>query len=313
MLRKIVFIIVVFVLLIPAASFAQDDMELPEEVIIERPGFTPEGIEWDAERGRFLVGSIVEGSIFEVMDDGTHAAFIEDEDLVSSIGIEIDPINDRLLVANSNAAVFADPTAGIAMLGAYDLETGERLFMADLTAVTPDSTYFANDVAVDEKGNAYITNSFAPIIWKVDMEGNASVFVEDERLISEGFGMNGIVYHAHLFLLVAVAGTGEIYKIPLDDPAGMSLVELGQPISADGMVILSDGHLVVVDAASASVLEIMSEDEWASGTVIAASSGHENATTAAVRDDEVYVVNAYFDDPERETYDIVHVIFEAME
>src|SRR5215213_1773212 len=104
---------------------------LSEKMIIQRPGLDPECIEYDAAHERFLLGSLSEGTIFEVTDDGTITPFIEDEDLVSSVGIEVD--GDRLLVTNSDRNVFKSATAeGKASLYAYDLETGERLFAVDL-------------------------------------------------------------------------------------------------------------------------------------------------------------------------------------
>jgi hypothetical protein len=83
---------------------------------------------------------------------------------VASVGIEVDEERDRLLVANSNNP-FAKGGSGQAKLGVYRLSTGERLAMVDLKAVVanapPDTTYFANDVAVGADGAAYVTDTRA--------------------------------------------------------------------------------------------------------------------------------------------------------
>lgn len=98
------------VLILPmGVALAQSDT-LPEVIEMQRPGFTPEGVEWDAERERFLVGSLIEGTIFAVDDDGTLTPWIEDDELLSSVGIEVDAERDRLLVANSEVAIFSDET-----------------------------------------------------------------------------------------------------------------------------------------------------------------------------------------------------------
>src|SRR5688572_21367396 len=104
-------------------------------ITAERGGFIPEGIEYDQANGRFLTGSLAEGTIFVIERDGSVVPFIRDADLVSSVGIEADEPRDRLLVANSDRAAFGGDAAGQAKLGVYNLTTGERLAMVDLGAV----------------------------------------------------------------------------------------------------------------------------------------------------------------------------------
>ena len=139
---------------VQGVTFAQEEPEeepeAPDLIVVERANIYPEGIEYDPENARFLIGSLSEGTIFEVFDDGTHGAFIEDEALMSTVGIEVDADRNRLLVAETNVAAFGDPTAEPrASLGVYDLTTGERLDLVDLLAATPEGAHFANDVAVD--------------------------------------------------------------------------------------------------------------------------------------------------------------------
>ena len=69
-------------------------------ITAERGGFIPEGIEYDEDNGRFLSGSLAEGTIFVIERDGRVVPFIRDPELVSSVGIEADESHDRLLVAN---------------------------------------------------------------------------------------------------------------------------------------------------------------------------------------------------------------------
>src|SRR5690606_40418533 len=66
----------------------RDAGELPDMIVIERGGFIPEGIEYDQTNERILVGSLAEGTVFEIAPDGTMTPVIEDGDLVSSVGIE---------------------------------------------------------------------------------------------------------------------------------------------------------------------------------------------------------------------------------
>lgn len=297
MKRLGIVIVVLLMLAIPLVS-AQED-ELPDLVLAANPGMHPEGIEWDAEGERFLVGSLTMGTIFAVDDEGNVEPFVEDENLMASIGIHIDTANGVLLVANSDFAVTsAANVPGVAQLGAYDLETGEQIYFADMTDLT-DGRNFTNDVTSDPDGNAYVTNSFSPVIYKVDPEGNGEIFIEAEELGAEGFGLNGIDYHEDGYLLAAVAASQSIYKIPLEDPESLTAVELSEPLGVDGMLFKDDGNLVAVASNSDGVrrvYELSSDDDWATAAVVASGDAMPEAapTTAAIRDGAVYVVHAHF-------------------
>jgi sugar lactone lactonase YvrE len=294
---------------------------LPDEVVFTAPGLLPEGIEYDANAGHFLVGSLSQGTISAVADDGAITPFIEDEALMSTVGIRVDEARGRLLVTNSDASAFADPTlSGRAGLLAYSLETGERLFNADLASLvtTEGARFFANDVAVDEEGNAYVTNSFAPVLFRISPDGAAEVFVEDERLTADFVGMNGIVVHPGGYLLVAVTGNLSLFKIPLDDPAALTEVTLSEPFAVDGMVLAEDGSLVAVayvgtslEGATPGLIRVTSEDDWETADIAARLPTGGNATTVALRDGTPYYINAYLDDPAREQYEIVRADFKG--
>jgi sugar lactone lactonase YvrE len=304
-------LIVLLALVIPVA-FAQDTA-LPEEVLIEHPGLFPEGIEWDAVGSRFLVGSLSEGTIFEVADDGTITPFIEDEDLRSSVGIHIDAEGNRLLVANSDRS--EEPQDPVISLMAYDLETGERLFAADLASVAPEGNHYANDVTVDAEGNAYVTDSFSPVIYKVDTEGTPSIFVEDERFASEQFGLNGIDYHPNGYLIVGKSSDNALFKVPVDNPAEVTQVEIeGSFTGPDGLILDADGNLIAVGP-PAMVYVLSSEDDWQTASVVTQAETELSATTATIREGEVYVVFAHLNEMGNETppevFEIVQVAFAA--
>ncbi len=287
-------------------AFAQ---ELPDEIVIERPGFNPEGIEWDAENSAFLLGSLADGTVYRVSDDGESTPFIDDADINVSAGIEIAAANRRLLVTSSEADVFFNfASPGIIGLGAYDLDTGERQFFVDLSDLHPGRG-FANDVAVDADGNAYVTDSFSPAIYKVDADGNAELFIEDDRFSAPFFGLNGIVAHPDGYLIASVAGQGQLFKIPLDDPTALTEIALETPLGADGMILDADGSLIAVSGGV--VYRLTSADDFASAQVVGTAE-HEPATTAARRDDQIYVIYAYLmTNSSRETFEIVRVDFES--
>ncbi|MCC6614175.1 MAG: hypothetical protein IT320_11905 [Anaerolineae bacterium] len=307
--------LLLFVLVAGVALAQESDTmtDLPSEVAFTEPGIMPEGVEWDAANERFLVGSLSTGTIRAISDDETIEPFIEDDELASTVGIEIDEATNRLLVTNSDAGIFSAPDAtGMAGLAAYDLETGERLFMVDLSDLYT-GRHFANDVTVDDAGNAYVTDSFSPVIYQVTPEGEASIFVQSDLFANDTIGLNGIEYipadgDMSAYLLAAVTGAASLYKIPLEVPAEVTPVAVDEPLGIDGMARLPDGGIAAVAnlESGQEIVVFSSEDDFGSASIDARTPTEGNATTLAIRDGAVYFVNAYLGNPEQEAYQIVH-------
>jgi sugar lactone lactonase YvrE len=273
------------------------EVSLPANIVAERGGFIPEGIEYDATNGRILTGSLSEGSIFQIHPDGRVTTAVSDPDLVSSVGIEVDAARNRLLVANSNSAVFEGVGTGQAMLGVYDLSTGARIEMIDLASTIEgapaDMAHFANDVAVAADGTAYVTDTFAGIVYRVDSSYRASVFYQPGGGATLGF--NGIVVHPDGYLLVA--GGETLWKVPLASPAGAAAVQLPEAIPGqDGVVWMANGNLAIVSNSENRVVALTSSDGWMTAQLAGVAPYEIQGTTAAVVGDEVYVVHPHFAD-----------------
>lgn len=281
----------------PAAAMAA---ETPALITFAEAGTIPEGVEYDTKNKRFLVGSLSKGTVFVVQNDGTLTPFIEDPDLKSSIGIEADEERNRLLVANSDSAVFQGKSAGQAKLGIYDLDSGKRIAMVDLAAIGPKEAkaHFANDVTVGEDGSAYVTDSFARVVYKVDPSNNVSVFLPNSFAKAKDHMLNGIVYHPGGYLLVAETVTGDLYKVPVADPKKLSKVKVQDSLAgADGLVAHPNGSVIVVrNDNSLSAVALSSTDDWATASAAGKGTYALQATTAAVAGDDVYVVHPHFGD-----------------
>jgi sugar lactone lactonase YvrE len=270
----------------------------PEQIEIRKPGLYPEGIEWDVKRQRFLVSSAADGSITAVYDDGTLATVDSGDGLTSTLGTVIDQQRDRLLVTVADFAAVNDPNRpGEAKLAIYDLESGRRTHLVDLGGLRPGERHLANDVTVDPVGNAYVTDSFTPVIYKVTPDGRPSVVVADPRLRSpEGLGLNGIECDPRGYLLTAVAGTEKLFRVPLDEPSRLTEVRLSEPISIDGITRQSDGNIVVAAPFAPAVIWLSSQDDWQSARIVASApvTATDSTTNTALRDGTVYAINAHF-------------------
>ena len=202
-MRRILILVAVIVLL-AATVTAQDTA--PDELTLDLPGVVPESLEYDVEGESFLLSTMAGGTVYRIGLDGTIEVFTEldnEAGYVSSVGMHIDQEQGRLYITQTNYFAFltgeGETSGG---LGAYDLETGELLWLADLAGLLPEERHFINDVITDADGNAYVTDSLTPTVFRVDPDGNAEVFLNSEELDGEvdfGFGpvtftLNGLAY-----------------------------------------------------------------------------------------------------------------------
>ncbi|MFC8722627.1 hypothetical protein [Kitasatospora sp. NPDC057198] len=258
----------------------------PAVLVGHGPAATPEGATWDAAHHRFLVGSMVHGTVSEVRPDGTLRTLVDDPaHLISVIGLHADPARGRVLVAGGDlgAGERSTPASAshTAVLGAYDLRTGRALFRTDLAAVAADGgTHLANDVAYAPDGTAYVTDTLAPVVYRVAPDGTATVLVRDQRLAAPpgGIGLNGIVWRDGV-LVVGKTDDATLWRIPVDRPAALSRIEVrgadGRLVGLDGMLGRPDGSVLAVtnhlgDGGRDAELTLRSADGWRSAALTAA-------------------------------------------
>jgi len=279
----------------------------PDIVKFNSASLYPEGVEWDTTNQRFLVTSIRKGEIGSVKDDGTYWVFAKDKRMVSSVGIKIDAKRDRVLVCNADpgAAEKSSPktTGKLAGLAAFRLSTGKLIQYVDL-AKGIDGGHFCNDLTIDKDGTAYITDSFSPIIYKVDKNYISSVLINNQAFSGKSFNLNGIVVKDN-YLLAVKMNSGQLFKIPLNNSNSFNEVKLKNKIyGADGLSWGPDGSLIVIannnayvgatpPTATNKVIKLRSNDNWATASVTGqADTGDVFATTGTIRDGQFYVIHA---------------------
>ena len=277
----------------------------PDLIVFHKANLQPEGIEYDAGGERFVVGSRTEGTIHTVDDAGNIDLLVANPGLTSSLGMQID--EQRLVVAGT----IGTATIG---LGIYDLETGAVLQVVDLSAVAGAGGHLANDVALDHDGNAYVTDTLAPVLYRVTPDGQAGRFAEDARFTL----LNGIAFHPNGYLIVATITGPHLLRVRIDAPDEVTEVETPFSVTGDGIAFRSDGVLAVVSNALAAdgtvigpgVTLFRSEDDWQSAVVAGSWVATDTPTTAAVRGGDVHVIYAHLFDPTRTEYEIVKALFD---
>src|SRR5215212_12207738 len=163
----------------------------PDHYLLPQEALYPEGIAAENKSGTFYVSSVADGSIYRgnVRNEQAELFLPGGEDgRTQALGLELD--DGRLYVAGGQTGkVFV-----------YDTSSGDLVRSFDAQGAG-----FLNDVTVNpNSGDAYITDSFVPILWRVPAEEvtDSSQTGELEPWIdltdtpiahTEGFNLNGIV------------------------------------------------------------------------------------------------------------------------
>lgn len=154
-------------------------LAFPREIHVinfRSPNLYPESLAWDPGAHHFIASSLRNPSLVSISSTAAVDTLISDPSLPAKscfLGVTVDPFHNRIL-----AVVYSNlPLSSFNGLAAYDLQSRHRLFLTPLSdPYSTNTAAGANDVAVDPNGNAYVTNSASNFIWKVNPEGERSIF-----------------------------------------------------------------------------------------------------------------------------------------
>lgn len=268
-----------------------------QNIAIHADKLYPEGTAYSKKQHVFFISSINTGQIGKLDFKGNYKTFTNDPDLVASIGILADEKSNTLFVTNVDNGVAVKTSAATAYhlseLIGYDLTSGKRKFKVDLGKLNPGHPNFINDLTQDKDGNVYVTNSFSPMIFKIDKEHHATVFAQHDAWTGDGFNLNGIVYHPDGYLIAAQSNKGILYKISLKDPADIKTVKVDELKGADGLILNGENELIAVSNASYKIFRLKSADNWTSANIISSiPSVLPFPTTGVLVEGKYHVLNA---------------------
>ncbi len=325
---KHLFIIIAVASVIAASCQTNNgNTKLPTAITIKNIAQNPEGIEYNKNDNTFLLSSLNAGPIIKVKQDGTYNAFTSGEKFpLSTAGIQIDYKRNRLLVAGFNGAELYDgdpATKGTAHLRVYNLKTGIIEKDINLSSLVPEANaYFANDIAVDNNGNVYISDWYARVIYKVDLNGNKSVFWRNNTGIPSG--LNGLDFNSNGYLLASIISVNKkglyadygLVKIPIKEPKSATIVNITNSgyTGFDGMLIKANGNIIGVTNNGTSpggntLIELSSNNDWKTAKMINSKPIAASTTVAITANKLYYVINQDFTNNFAKTWTIKQVKF----
>ncbi len=251
----------------------------------------PEGVVYQESSGDFFVSSTSDGAIFRgtAGEAGSEAeVFLKggQDDRSTAIGLELDG-DGRLFVAGGDTG----------RMFVYDTESGD---LVDSFQNEQENT-FVNDVAITPNGDAYFTDSFSPVLYRLVADGDSFEFEEYLNLedtpiqYEDGFNLNGIVATDDgQYLIVTHSTTGQLFRIDTESDEIVEIDLGGGEVAGDGMIL--DGQtLYAVTESDITTVEL--SDDFASGEIgdVFTSESFKSPTTIAKYDERLLVVNSQFD------------------
>ncbi|WGR90983.1 hypothetical protein MTX26_10045 [Bradyrhizobium sp. ISRA443] len=202
--------------------------------------------------GTLYVGSFNLGGVTKVAPGG------KPEQLVkpgaggsrSTLGVLADEKSGTLYVCSndlSGSGVAGPSDTKGAWLKTFDLKSGAP--QGSFALSTPKS--FCNDIVVGSDGTAYVTDSFAPIIYSLKPGGTAlATFATDPQLApaKDGVGLDGIAIGADGDLYVTTFIPAKLFRISVKDgkPGAVTELKPSRPLDhADALRAFGSSFLLI--------------------------------------------------------------------
>lgn len=295
-MKRIGYVILALSLAIVCGCSAQ---RVGTHVALPPEGAFPEGIAAGADTALY-VGSLTQGTIVKVMPGSLEGVPFIPAPIGqrSVIGVTADPKNNILWACFANLGQPGQAKDAKPTITAYDLASGAVIQTFELKAQA-----FPNHIAVDRMGRAYVTDSFRPVIYRVDLKTNqAEEWLVDPRLaklppnpttLVHRIGLNGIAFGSDNLLYAVKTNTGELYRITVNEegqPEQLAEVALPHRLDRpDGLEALEDGSMIVVTEGSKVLRLTPDRNSFSMDTL---QDGMDFPTTTATLGNSVWVVES---------------------
>ena len=246
-------------------SQAHDAVAAPAPVGIPDRSF-PESLT-STRDGTLYVGSLNLGGVMKIMPGGEAEQFIQPGAAGSRsvLGVLADETSGTLYVCSNDMTGLGIPgpsdTKG-AWLKTFDLATGAP--KGSFALGGPRS--MSNDIAIGDDGAAYVTDSFAPNVYRLRPGATAlEVWATDPLLApaKDGVGLDGIAFGADGNLYVTTFIPGALFRIAVTDgkAGAVTVLKPSRPLDRpDGFRSFGDGFLLIEGAGSLDKVTITGDE-----------------------------------------------------
>jgi len=274
-------------------SAAVNGGPLPTRYVLPGSSVFPEGIAYAEGTQLVFVSSTTNGTIFRgSASDETLSQFLAPggDGRTTAIGLEVDG-NGHLFVAGG----------GTGFIWVYNQFTGALI--ARLSGGS--SPTFINDIAVDDNGVAYITDSMSPVIYRAVPNGSGGYTIErwlelagTPIVYGPGFNLNGIVVSSNnRYLFTVQTNTGKIYRIEIATKQIVQLDVAGALFPAGDGLWMHGNSLYVLQNQQELISEIHAQPNQARGNVVGQTTDPSFMfpTSLVTARGRMLVVNSQFD------------------
>ena len=265
----------------------------PNRYVLPGDNVFPEGVAYQQGTQNFYVGSTGDGTIYRGnLQEPVASVFSPGgaDGRTAATGMKVDDAGRLFVATGSLGKVYVYDTATGALLGSF--YNGKQ-------------ATFLNDIALTRNGDAYVTDSIDPTLYRVTTNAQGQLHFEawlDLRgtpiVYGPGFNLNGIVVtEDNRYLIVVQSNTGKLFRISLATQE-IQEINLGGARLTNGDGLLLRGHtLYAVQNQQALITKVRLSGDYLSGSVVSSTTDPSLAypTTIAQADGRLLVVNSQFD------------------
>jgi Cu-Zn family superoxide dismutase len=258
----------------------------------------PEGI---AAKGEWIyTGSSADGTVYRAPRRGTLAVQLAAPGVdgrTAALGMKIDRKGHLLVAGGATGKVFV-----------LDRATGATLGVFSNTGVYgPGGPTFLNDITIAKNGDAFITDSFAAVIYRIPAAALAAptmagvlegwlTLAGSPIVYQDGFNLNGIVANKK-YLLTVQTNTGKLFRIKIKSKQIGEITVRGTNLTGGDGLVLNDEQLYVVHTGVVDILKLKSSLRSAKLKKTITDPSFDSPTTAALHKGRLYIVNSQFGRP----------------
>ncbi|KAF5127405.1 Core trichothecene cluster (CTC) protein 14 [Metarhizium anisopliae] len=298
------------------AGPVQTSPKLSKEIVINSYQLYPENIDYDTKT-RLAYISVLYNSTVAVYDPSTNKvtktiAFdkLSYDPVLHASGVQVDPLGRLSVIVNAGAAfdTRGADISGDNFLVKYDLQRGQELWRANLTAVTGGVYSGFQDIEHDACGNSFAVGTWPSSIVRVSKDGKdaAAWYLTNDKDHTKK-GLTGLASKGDILLATEHTGSRLLrfdMKADKGVPEVVPVGEDGIGERPDGIYLPSkfEGKVLLVSSQVEGTVVLRSADgKWTSaqrlGVVPNKFEGQGGSTTASVEiEGRIFVSTEWFGD-----------------